>query len=82
MVSHGAYENDPALARAAEKLYNRGVSTEAHARSRAQIERFFDGFDLVDPGLVYVPQWRPDSPADVPSDPSMFVNLAGVAQKT
>jgi S-adenosyl methyltransferase len=23
--------------------------------------RFFDGFELVEPGLVYVPQWRPDA---------------------
>jgi Protein of unknown function (DUF574). len=22
--------------------------------------RFFDGFELVDPGLVYVRRWRPD----------------------
>jgi SAM-dependent methyltransferase len=82
VISHGTDENNPTLARAAEKLYNRSISTQAHARSRAQIQHFFDGFQLADPGLVYVPEWRPDSPADVPTDPSMFVNLAGVAQKT
>jgi SAM-dependent methyltransferase len=82
VISHGTDENNPALARAAERLYNRNVSTQAHARSRAQIQRFFGGFRLVDPGLVYVPQWRPDSPADVRADASMFANLAGVAQKT
>ena len=26
--------------------------------------------------------WRPDSPADVPEDPSRYGNLVGVAQKT
>jgi hypothetical protein len=51
-------------------------------RSRANILRFFDGFDLVDPGLVYIPQWRPDSPADVPADPSKFWGLVGVGQKS
>ena len=35
----------------------------------------------VDPGLVYVSLWRPDSPADVPEDPSRYGNLVGVAQK-
>jgi hypothetical protein len=50
-------------------------------RSRAEILRFFDGFELLDPGLVYIPQWRPDSPADVPSDPSQFWVLVGVARK-
>ncbi len=82
VLSHGTDENNPVLARAAEKLYNRAVSTQAHARSRAEILRLFDGFDLVGPGLVYVPMWQPDSPADVPSDPSLFANLVGVAEKT
>jgi hypothetical protein len=35
----------------------------------------------VDPGLVFIPQWRPDSPADVPSDPSQFWVLVGVGRK-
>jgi len=52
-----------------------------HMRSHAEILRFFDGFDLVDPGLVYIPLWRPDSPADVPSDPSQFWGLVGVGAK-
>jgi SAM-dependent methyltransferase len=81
VLSHGTDENDPGRAQAAEKLYNRSVSTQAHARSRPEIRRFFDGFDLVDPGLVYIPQWRPDSPADVPGDPGRSGNLAGVARK-
>lgn len=29
-------------------------------RTTAEILRFFDGFDLVEPGLVPVPEWRPD----------------------
>jgi hypothetical protein len=28
-------------------------------RSRAQIMDLFDGFDLVEPGLVSLPEWRP-----------------------
>jgi S-adenosyl methyltransferase len=41
----------------------------------------FGDFELTDPGLVHIPLWRPDSPADVPSDPSRFWCLAGVARK-
>lgn len=29
-------------------------------RSREEISEFFDGSTLVDPGLVYIPQWRPN----------------------
>ena len=36
-------------------------------RSREQILSFFDGFDLVDPGLVSVHQWRPPSDTPPPS---------------
>jgi S-adenosyl methyltransferase len=81
VVSHGTSENDPALAQAAEKLYNRSASSPAHARTREEILRLFDGFALVDPGLVYVPLWRPDSPDDVPGNPRRFANLAGVGRK-
>jgi hypothetical protein len=31
-------------------------------RTRAEYERFFDGLDLVDPGLVMLSEWRPESP--------------------
>ena len=81
VLSHGTGDGQPTVANAVEKVYNRGVSTDLHIRSRAEILRFFDGFDLVDPGLVFIPQWRPDSPDDVPSDPGSFGNLVGVAQK-
>jgi hypothetical protein len=50
-------------------------------RPRADILRFFDGFDLVEPGLVYIPEWRPDSPQDVPEDPSRFWGLVAVGRK-
>ena len=32
-------------------------------RSREQVARFFEGTDLVDPGLVRVEEWRPAAPA-------------------
>jgi S-adenosyl methyltransferase len=81
VLAHGSDESKPAVVHAAQKVYNRSVSTEVRMRSRAEILRFFDGFDLVDPGLVYVSQWRPDSPADVPSDPGQLWGLVGVGRK-
>jgi len=51
-------------------------------RSRAQIEKFFDGFDLVEPGLVYLPLWRPEDPDDLFSDePQRAGNLGAVGRK-
>jgi SAM-dependent methyltransferase len=81
VLAHLTNESRPTVARATETVYNRSVSTDIHMRSRAQILRFFDGFDLVDPGLVYLPEWRPESPTDVPDDPSQFWCLVGVGRK-
>jgi len=82
VLCHATNESKPDITHAFEKVYNSSVSTQAHIRSRAQILRLFDGFGLVDPGLVFMPQWRPDSPADLPDDPSQFWGLAGVGQTT
>jgi hypothetical protein len=81
VLAHATSESRPAIARAAETVYNQSVSTDIHTRSRADILRFFDGFELLDPGLVYIPQWRPDSPGDVPDDPAKYWVLVGVARK-
>jgi hypothetical protein len=80
VLAHATNEARPTVAQAVEKVYNRSVS-QAWVRSRADILRFLDGFGLVDPGLVYIPEWRPDSPEDVPEDPSKFWILVGVGRK-
>jgi S-adenosyl methyltransferase len=81
VVCHGTVEGEPTKVHAAEKVFNRSSAIQAHARTRAEILRFFDGFELVDPGLVRIPLWRPDSPADVPEDPERFWGLVGVGRK-
>jgi hypothetical protein len=37
--------------------------------TRAEIERFFDGYDLLAPGLVWVSQWQPGVAADAGEHP-------------
>ncbi len=63
------------------RLYARST-TPGTFRSRARITHFFDGFDVVAPGLVYVPLWRPEGPDDIFLDhPERSVLLTGVARK-
>ncbi len=81
VLAHATNESRPTVTRAAEKVYQSSVPSEGRTRSRAEIMALFAGFDLVEPGLVYLPQWRPDSPADVPDDPSSVWFLAGVGRK-
>jgi hypothetical protein len=81
LVSHVLREEAPSIAEAGEKVYNRSVSTDIHFRSRADIMRFFDGFELVDPGLVRSPQWHPDSPLQADLGTGDFLGLVGVGRK-
>jgi trans-aconitate methyltransferase len=37
------------------------------ARTRDEVRALFTGFDLLEPGVVWTPQWRPDP--DLPEDP-------------
>ncbi len=48
-------------------------------RPHAEVARFFDGFELVEPGLVTIDRWRPD-PSD-PAPESTRWLYGGVAQK-
>lgn len=46
-------------------------------RSREEILRFFDGLELIDPGLVATPDWRPDDTGEGQEPPTGLI-LAGV----
>jgi len=80
VLSHGV--EDPALVGRDEvdRLYETS-STPGVRRTHAEIEGFFTGLDLVEPGLVWTPQWRPDSPEDVGEHPEASLIVAGVARK-
>ncbi|MFG2019667.1 SAM-dependent methyltransferase [Actinomadura geliboluensis] len=78
VVSHLTHEAQPGKTAAIGKLYDR-ASSPAVARSHAEILRFFDGWELLDPGLVYVPLWRPDEGETV-DDPERFLVYGGVGR--
>ncbi|NKQ56280.1 hypothetical protein HFP15_25710 [Amycolatopsis sp. K13G38] len=65
------------------KVYNRNVAEQVASRSPEEIAEFFTGMELVPPGLVPVPGWRPDEPGYVPDeeDEARKVGLAGIARK-
>jgi hypothetical protein len=79
--SAGNDDRPDTAAAAVGKLYSSRATSPVAARSRDRIVGLFDGFQLVDPGLVYVPVWRPDPEDDIPENPSEFWVYAGVGQK-
>jgi S-adenosyl methyltransferase len=60
------------------RVYNERSVEQAVVRNRAETARFFDGLDLLDPGVVPVASWRP-APAETAARPSSM--WCGVARK-
>ncbi|MDX3101783.1 SAM-dependent methyltransferase [Nonomuraea angiospora] len=58
-----AHPEASAQAYAAEKLFDEGLGT-GRWRAREEILACFDGLELLEPGLVPLPEWRPD-PGDL-----------------
>jgi O-methyltransferase involved in polyketide biosynthesis len=57
-------------------------AADIRVRSREQIRQFFAGLELVEPGLVRGPLWRPESSDDVLFDrPERYLGFVGVGRK-
>jgi SAM-dependent methyltransferase len=80
VICHNCRDGQPDLASSFENVYNSRVTAELRFRTRDEIARLCDGFTILDPGLAWIPQWRPDSPDDVPDDPEKYWALVGVAR--
>lgn len=81
VVSHASHDGVPEQVAGADAGWA-NANHQVKRRWRNEIEPFFNGFDLIEPGLVYVPLWRPESPYDLLLDePERSVGLAGVARK-
>ena len=86
VISHGSIPPQvalPANVEATEEVYRSRTATPVRGRTEAEVGRFFDGFELVEPGLVWVPAWRPtpDDPTDFADDPAGSAVLGGVGRR-
>ncbi len=64
-----------------ESLYA-SIGTPIKIRSRNQIESFFEGFEPVEPGLTFLPFWRPEGPDDLSiGEPKSMGQYGGVGRK-
>jgi len=79
VIGHGTYERHPDAFQEVAKAVSR-TATPLAMRTHAEILRFFDGFELVEPGLVWANEWRPDASDDQPGKLSAF-NYGGVGRK-
>jgi hypothetical protein len=61
VLSHATTDFHPDGFPASVKVYEKAAAT-LNPRSHTEILPYFDGFELLEPGLVQVPLWRPDGP--------------------
>jgi SAM-dependent methyltransferase len=80
-ITHCTSQERPDLAgRLAEEFARLRVTTPLIPRTHQEILRFFDGFDLVEPGLVFPTLWRPE-PAGADPGPGTRWMYAGVGRR-
>jgi len=82
VISHGTYDGAaPETLTQLTRLY--AASTHPVGfRSHAQLAPFFDGFEVIAPGIVFAPAWRPDgNPSPFTDEPERSAVLAGVGRK-
>jgi hypothetical protein len=81
-VSHVAADGDARNLGDAVKVYDQNTHNQPFPRTHGEVLCFFDGFDLVDPGLVGCPMWRPDGMGGISDDPAInSLPYAGVGRK-
>jgi S-adenosyl methyltransferase len=82
VISHGTDEDVPAEVRDQLLRLYRGTTNPVRVRRRGEFARFFEGLELVEPGITYVASWRPEAADDLLVDqPERSIGLAAVARK-
>jgi hypothetical protein len=78
ILSHATGDNDPVRIGATVDAYDKSTTSLA-LRPVEEVTRFFAGLDLLDPGVVRLPWWRPDG--DVPEGSDKIWMHCGVGRK-
>ena len=78
VISHPAADIQAAAMAGMATRLNKLMAQQVKPRSKAEVTAFFDGLDLVEPGVIRCPEWRPDRPEDAAGKSTMW---GGVAEK-
>jgi SAM-dependent methyltransferase len=83
-ICHAVSDLVPETTAKLASLYQDKMSSSAprrtNLRSKAEVETYFDGLELVEPGVVYLPEWRPEPGDPGPGDTPVW-SVAGVGRK-
>jgi O-methyltransferase involved in polyketide biosynthesis len=78
VISHPAADIQAAAMAGMATRLNQLMAQRVKPRTKAEVTAFFDGLDLVEPGVIRCPEWRPDRPEDAAGKSTMW---GGVAEK-
>ncbi len=80
VISHATAEGAPQAADA-QAVYNQAVSPNPmRMRSAGEVRRILGDLPLVEPGLVRIPLWRPETPVEPGTGPVDYPGFAVVAR--
>jgi len=81
-LSHGTtdFHTEDAVSHGT-RVYERATAPLV-LRRHAEIAAFFDGFDLLEPGLVQAPLWRPDGKPPRPKDLAKIAIYGGIGRRS
>ncbi|MEC4020404.1 SAM-dependent methyltransferase [Streptomyces sp. H27-D2] len=80
VLSHCTPDFAPEMWKNVVEVYHRG-GIPAQVRSKEEVLRFFDGLELIEPGVEVPHRWRPDGPAQPGVDDATVSFFVGVARK-
>jgi hypothetical protein len=82
VLSHASYDHADAATMAQLEALYAGSGNRVRPRSHDQLSTFFTGLEMVEPGLVDMPLWRPEGPDDLfLEQPERVFGYAGVGRK-
>jgi hypothetical protein len=78
-VSHATPDTVPEV-NDAERVFDEATE-QAHVRSRREIGKLVAGLEILEPGLVWPPEWRPDPRDEIPPNAAESYYCVVVARK-
>lgn len=80
VVSHTTEDPRPHIAAQIKKIFDSTATPVTH-RTREEVADLFEGLELVEPGVVWTPQWRPVDDGELLSDtPERSATFAAVGR--
>jgi hypothetical protein len=79
-ISHATPDEVPEVSDV-ERVFDE-ATTPAHVRSRAEIRELVAGMEIIEPGLTWPPEWRPDPGEEIPANASESYYCVVVARTT